>query len=280
MTESTFDRASSTSLRTYDEDCNRRWFYGLTDPIVQSEAMAIGTVLHARAEHWIQTNGEWPTIEQVRQMDGNYEPPSASLDAYPASWEKSDSMVEVLEDEKDEIFPQGLECLEVELDLEDFDLTLAGDIRAGGYIDVFDRERKIIYDFKTRGSLKYMPRTDAEFRANLQFSYYGAAAARALGWDEVTVKHINLLRGGSKVIVAGTTMPGFYLDAVWDYLDTDLVPRMKADADKDPSEIKRNPDACWKYGKKCPYYARCAKDGVAEVSFHAWAKRRGKRCTT
>lgn len=270
-------RISSTQLRTYDEDCARRWWYGRHDPIVQSEPMAIGTVLHARAEFWIANKGRWPTIEEVREMDGNYEPPSAALDAYPDSWEKSDSMAQALEDNQEDIFPDGLDCLEVELDLEDFDLTLAGDVRAGGYIDVFDRERKIIYDFKTRGSLKYMPRTDADFRGNLQFSYYGAAAARALGWDEITVKHINLLRGGSKVVVAGTTMPGFYLDAVWELLDTDLVPKMKADADKEAGEVRRNPDGCWKYGSKCPFYGQCAKDGTVEKSFHAWAKNRGKR---
>lgn len=256
------NRASSTRIGCY-LDCPRKFWYEHTvlgsRPVVANRPMAIGTVFHALVEFY-QTHGSWPSAEEFRALPGNYEAPHVAADLEEGIYEEAEEMAHFLASSRPDLLelPSGSS---VELNLEDWDLEFyPGGPAVGGYIDVFIPSERLIRDWKSRGSFRYMPRTLDDFMKNVQLCYYAAAAAYYHGWDSAVVEHVNVLRpskGGPLVEPIRFEIPGWYLQGVWEHLASSVVPGMvQTYGAKGPGSVSRNTAACWNYGR-CSHMAYC-----------------------
>ncbi len=291
-----FQRASSTSIRTF-MDCARKGAFayskgfevgdGLVTPIrvEVSEAMATGTVTHAVLE--LRFAGEEATEEAVRAMEGNYEDPHEALDAFSDSdlfsvaLETADTVGEDVRGWLEDYFGAEIVSAEIEFDLEDHEVFFEAGPAAGGYIDLLlelSDGRLVVWDWKTRSRLDYIPRTEAEFRADPQLCYYAAALLQArpdlAEYDSIVVGHGNLLRadcsGGPKAVPVHAEIPTWYLQGVWTHLEGVAAEMVEA-MGKHPTESPRNRGACYKYGP-CPHLEYCQTGGQEFTSAFDWAK--------
>lgn len=263
-------RVSSTSLGTY-LTCPRTYAYELAngEGKTANEAMSFGTLVHACIEYRLAHDGRWPTWDQVVSMKGNYDDPRQALIAFPKLWEEVEQFMAEVEPET----YVGNGRFEIERNLEDFDLRACdGAILCGGYIDLWDPNTNTMWDWKTRSSLSYAPKTREDFLNNPQLVYYAAAVAQALDLDGLRVGHVNLIRPSkwkpkvSKVAVYSHYISRWYLDAAWHVLTEDILPKMLAvkravvpgDRDSAVAASERNPSACYKYGKNsCAHIRYC-----------------------
>ena len=241
---------SSTALNQY-LDCPRKWYltYVRGHKTQVSKPMAVGTVTHAILE-WYLTKGYWPNESGVRSMAGNYQPPREALEAFPTIFKDALTMAQCV--------PEDWLVGVPEVALEDWNLTLGG-VKLRGYIDAFLPERLLVRGYKPRGSFRYMPRLPSEFRENIQLCLYAAATRQQYGWDSVTIQHGNILRvdkGGPKFVEAGITLDGWFLDEVWEHLDTVVVPDMMAGLAHGKEAYHEEQEACYKYGA-CQFITRC-----------------------
>lgn len=257
------NRVSSTSIGAYVQ-CPRKFWYRYRDenPLeqAQNEAMAVGTVFHAFME-FRASKGRWPTDGEFAAMKGSYDDPIESVRKFPKSKEQGFHMAQYVLREHPEILDVfTTEGVELEKPLDDFGLVLDGDVVASGYIDVYIPATHTIRDYKTRGSMRFTLRTDEDFRADVQQSYYAAVVARATGWDHIHVEHVNVLRPPNEgVEVIGVDLPIPYLRMVWEDLDKKVVPAMKALAStKCEEDVPVNRGACWNYGQ-CQFYGICGQ---------------------
>lgn len=192
-------RISSTRLPKQG-GCYRAAAFGLTRNIQSNEAMAFGSVVHAAIEHRLN-EGDWPELAQMLVIPGNYEDPAVSMLDYPGVWHEAEGMFPWLEDNViDLVNNVSVQC---EVDVEGWATRPPPGITFGGYIDALEADVMRITDWKTRSSFAYAPR-GADFANDVQLRYYAALACRALGWPEVTVRHVNILRpskGGPALLI-------------------------------------------------------------------------------
>lgn len=268
-------------------DCQRRAVFEFGDhPVQPSYAMAVGTVTHAILE--LRFKGKRGTLKQVEAMKGNYDDPIVAIQAYPdedvygIARETADVVGMDVRGYLEEFFGASIRNYGLEFDLETRpDLILADGVDAGGYVDgVFELSdgRVVVWDWKTRSRLDYIPRTEADFRADPQLCYYAAALAKTRtaygGRDSISVGHGNLLRadcsGGPKAAPILAEIPTWYLASVWDYLGG-IADQMKVVMAGPAHEAERNPNHCYKYGP-CPHMGYCQSGDRPRKSFFQWAK--------
>jgi hypothetical protein len=255
------NRVSSTSIGTFIT-CPRKFWYRYREllpahPQEVNEAMATGTVFHAFME-FRASRGRWPTDGEFAEMKGSYDDPIEAVRRFPRSKAAGFTMAQRVLAQRPDLVEFD-EDTELEHPLDAFGLTL-GDVAASGFIDVFFPSRRLIRDYKTRGSFRYMPRTPEDFRADVQQSYYAAAVAGANGWDSIQVEHVNVMRPdkGEGIEVVTVEIPVSYLKGVWTHLDETVVPEMRRLAEEvaDEKDVPVNRGACWTYGK-CPFFGIC-----------------------
>lgn len=251
------DRLSSSPLGAFLA-CERRFWEEYKPgrhPVVPNEAMAFGTIFHALAEFRLQRR-RWPTRGEFDKMKGNYEDPRVAAKSYPGLYEEALAAAQQVLAEQPELFEMPEGGL-VEVPLEGWGLTLGG-VPAKGFIDLFVPQKQKIIDWKTRKSLRFGPKSDADFRADAQLCYYAAAAALHHGWaGSVVVEHRNVQRNPVVVEVVEVELPVAYLRGVWEYLDTQLVPEMvEVYALDDQKAVPRRPESCFSKGP-CPHMAYC-----------------------
>lgn len=260
----TYKRISSTPLGAYI-DCPRKFWYEhgavRPHPVQANPPMAVGTCFHALVEFYQTHNNRWPSHREFEQMKGNYDDPIEAVNRFGKSvldqaWE----MAFYMEEHRPDLLelPEGAS---VEFNVETLGIEFyPGGPVAGGYLDVFIPEQRLIRDWKCRGGFHYVPRTPDDFMKNVQLCYYAAIMAFHFGWDSVTVEHVNILRpdrGGPEILPIQYELPAFYLQGVWAHLVETVVPEMvAAHAEPDELEIERNIIACFKYGK-CSHYTYC-----------------------
>lgn len=264
-------RVSSTPLGKM-LDCPRKFWYGARElkPQIEtktSKEMAFGTIFHAFLEHRA-IKGRWPTKGEFADMKGSYDDPIEAATRFPAQYKAAFAAAQHLLSVRPDLAEFDDDC-ELEKPLDDFGLEIGG-VTASGFIDVFFPSRRLIRDYKTRGSFGYIPRTIEDFHADSQLCYYGAAVAFAMGWDSITVEHVNVLRpkkpsDAHAIEVVTHALPVGYLRGVWEYLDTQVVPDMKrlAETVADEVDVPVNRGVCWKYGK-CDHFNYCGADSTEE----------------
>jgi hypothetical protein len=258
-------RVSSTPLSKYI-GCPRRYWYGWREllpaiPTETSYQMAFGTIFHAFME-FRATKGRWPTKGEFAKMKGSYDDPIDAVNKFPEQYEPALRTAQYVLANHPEIIDFD-DDVELEKPLDDFGLMF-GDVTASGYIDVFQPSRRKISDYKTRSSLQLCPKTLDDFMGDPQQCYYGAAVARAMGWDSIIVEHINVLRpdkGGPEVFVVAVELPGWYLSGVWEIMDSEIIPDMKNMVEniENEAEVPVDRSCCFKYGK-CQFYSICGAD--------------------
>jgi len=251
---------SSTRLQTYFT-CPARWYYQYIEgdgSIEPNEAMAVGTVFHAIQEFRIE-RGWFPNEMDIRRLDGNYEPPSAAMNAFPDAWPTAMGMARKV-GLPDEIPKTGVE---VEVALEELGLNIHG-ITVTGYFDLLHEEGQHILDWKTRKRMDYAPRTLEDFMAQAQPLYYPAAARKAFGWEQVRFTHLNVLRPNGTYRPVSVVFDAHILDTFWAHLVDTIVPAMINMAEG--GELETDEKACWKYGARCPHWGPC-QNPVSDTSF-------------
>lgn len=226
-------------------------------PLVTSEPMAFGTVFHALAEFQM-VRGRLPSKVEFSKMKGNYDDPIDAAKAFPAVYDQAVETIQYLLDTTPELFDVP-DSAEVEKPLDDFGVEIGG-MLAQGYIDLFLPDDRKISDWKTRGGLHYVPRTQEDFRADPQLCYYGAVVAYAMGWESITVEHRNVLRpdkGGPTLLVVEVELPAFYLRGVFEHLDKTLVPKLIETLETpDKLDVPRRIENCFAKGP-CPHLSYC-----------------------
>lgn len=229
-----------------------------------SQAMAYGTVFHACVEFYAE-RGRWPARSDLWKMTGNYSDPRDAVRAYPELW---DNVRRYFDYEPVEAMARAdFEGSAIaEKPLADYGLTLAGGrVLATGFFDVLDVENQTIRDWKTRSSFRYAPITAEDFHDNVQLAYYAAALAQVYpDWDYVIVQHRNVLRPREQATdrldhaVYEARIDRWYLDRVWEHLDTVVAPAYyEAMTRPDIEALAARPEACYMYGTPCPYMATC-----------------------
>jgi hypothetical protein len=303
---SDFGRVSSTPLTTWG-DCNRKFAFQFqpTEYMRQvgatfqpNEAMAIGTLIHAVLEWRGENSGAEPTIEDIRTMEGNYDPPSKAMDDFPRAWKVAqDTLAELPELQnpvtrvlRDLNIPVPYEFIN-EFDAERLGIEVDG-VTCGGYVDLllypasqanWGKYPIIVWDWKTRGSLRYAPMHAADFRQNVQLCYYPALIVAA-GMHRhpktgkvapVVVGHGNIIRKKRgvkpKYIPRHAALPTWFLEDAWQGFEADIR-AMKAALEGPASAVTPNVDACFKYGR-CDYFSVCPSGGQPPTSFRDRLKR-------
>lgn len=261
-------RVSSTSLTTF-LDCPRKWIYNhfsRPESFVVSYPMAVGTLFHAIQEWRMTHNGQTPSLNRVKLMDGNYDPPSQALVDHPSAWEEAVEMARVYPPDRwfDEC-PLDPEHRVIEASVDDWSIISRpdlGGVLLGGYIDVLDRHLFRISDWKTRGGFRYAPETFQEFLDDVQLCYYAALAARQYEWPYAVVRHLNVQRTskGKASEEALHEIPRWFLDGVLDTIEQEVIPQMieayKTYSEEGSAYVTRNSAACFKYGG-CPHRTEC-----------------------
>lgn len=248
-------RLSSTTL-TQAIECPALWYFENIDPDaksqITSEAMAVGSIVHAYIEHKLKT-GYWPTPSQLKAMPATYETPAEILARFPKADELARATLRGLN--PDDYLPEGTKI--PEQPLADFEIEAAG-IPVFGTMDVWCPDARTIVDWKVRGNFKYAPKSGVDFRENVQLCYY-AAAVHQFSPGPVSVRHVNLWRGGGHApLVVEVTLDEWFLDAVWDEVCTKFVPSMKIWATKRRGEVPTTETRCYKYGVPgCPHMNYC-----------------------
>lgn len=271
-------RVSSTQLGRHLQCPRAYWYYrrledGGNDVFRKNEKVAWGSIFHAIAEFY-GLRGRLPALSEFDEMEGTYDNPGEVRARHPHLYKPAmDTFLWMLE-HRDDLFdlPEGARF---ELPIAEWGLTCGG-VPAEGVIDVYIPSNSghtvTIRDYKTRGSFNFMPKTAADFRADVQQCYYAAAVAKA-NPDvlQVVVQHVNVLRpdsGGPDVVVTQARLPRWYLMGVWEFLDSTVVPDMERyDKIDDEMEIPRDKTACFRYGQ-CRFFKTCLAHKDEATDFH------------
>jgi len=257
------NRTSSTPQGAYDR-CPRDFWYQnrprAPKPVQPNAAMAFGTVFHAFME-FRGHRGRWPTKGEFTSMTGTYDDPIDSIRRFPKVYAPALHSAQWLYANRPDLTTFD-DDVEFEKPLDDFGLMLGDGVTASGYLDVFLPSRRTIRDYKTRSSFSYCPRTLDDFMQDSQQCYYGAAVAKAMGWDSIRVEHVNILRpekGGPDVLQVGVELPIAYLEECWEKLDLQTIPDMvQLLTLTDERDVPVSRGACWRYGK-CQHFDYCGQ---------------------
>lgn len=231
-----------------------------------SKAMLYGTLFHACVEFYVE-RGRWPSRGDLWRMTGSYSDPREAVMAYPELWAEVGRYFDYAPLLEDLAEIRAKKTYIVEKPLADFGLTLAGgQVEATGFFDLLDLENRTIEDWKTRGDFRYAPITAEDFHDNVQLAYYAAALAQVHpDWPDVTVRHRNVRRPSEKspslgLVTYEATIDRWFLDAVWKRLDEEIAPAyLDALTREDIEPLGARPEACYMYGKRCPFASPCAK---------------------
>lgn len=260
-------RVSSTPLGAF-LTCPRKFVYSLSRPFELNRAMAMGTIFHAIQEYRLLNEGRWPSKRAVYAMKGNYDDPKHALIHFPDVW--GPAMIMAQEAPIEEVLPPAPidpEHRIVEFALDALDLRACdGEVKIGGYLDVFDKHTRTIRDWKTRGSLQYAPETIQDFLDNPQLVYYASAVAHKFDWPDVTVQHLNVTRPRGKsnfvqVKPISQILPRWFLEEAWAVFQGEILPAMyeawkTAQAHGEDYVPRAGGEACFTYGP-CQHIRNC-----------------------
>ncbi len=196
-------------------------------------------------------------------MEGNYEDPIEAihrLSAQMIQWADNYKTYEPLLRYID--FLRAQPGTRAEVPLAEFNLSFCdGQIEATGFFDGWVPAHCTIVDWKTKSRSsysRYAPKTEGDFRRTVQLAYYAAAARQAVGWEDVYVCHVNLLRQATPHMeVHGARLDGWYLDRVWEQMEDEIMPEyLDILGTEDVFDVDANVNACFNYGG-CEHRAYC-----------------------
>lgn len=267
-------RLSSTPIQTF-LSCPRKWFFSQVDPkALNSEAIRFGKLQHALLEatylNFYETPEPGPLWNAVRNLDdGDYGGvDDLLLDEDLCQW--AENIYYKVMESPDAQYLFGVEDLQVEADVTTLGVTMGrSKIPCRGRKDIFFRDQdgvRVIWDWKTRGDLKYAPFTDDEFRKSPQLAYYACVEHHANPEPQgIKVVHGNILRDSGRLIRYETHFGVDYLEQMYLYFDQHLVPAMEdawIQGQEHVAQVEADETGCFKYGK-CAYYAKCPANAEA-----------------
>jgi hypothetical protein len=269
-------RISSTPIGDF-VGCPRRWAYShlVGYETRKNENMAIGTLMHAALEFYYAGNMRFPDEAELRQMEGNYDPPSLSIDLFG----RSAFVLATTMAERAVALCADLGVIgRPEVAIADMPgLPVVPGFSFHGVIDLLDDSdprNPVIHDWKSRGSFRYAPHTVDEFATNPQLNYYAAILAmRDPQIESVTIRHCNVLRvhtvppacpAGAELVSA--RLERWYLESSWLYMTTRIFPEMLAikaalEGGHFLASVERQVEACFDYGG-CTHMSYCQSGGT------------------
>lgn len=259
-------RISSTPIGTF-LDCKRKWYIRETEEDetkIDSEEIRFGSLAHAYMEAWGNNGFEIPEdwTQAAKDLpEGDY---GSILPLF-----HDENLVEkvikvctkAVEDRHLQEFVEGKEFIGTEIDLTPLKVTANG-IPIRGRIDLLMRCKETgtlcMIDYKTRGDLRYCPKKPDEFENNPQFALYGSTWHKKNPEEKgINVFHVNILRDSGRVAIYGTNYSPVYLEKMFRYFDSHLIPEMVETLNEERKEyVEPDYGACYKYGP-CPYIDKC-----------------------
>lgn len=241
MTSNKFSHLSASQINLFKDTCQRKWYEiyinGETTP--SSTALERGKIVHTHIENYLLKGIQPPqdTDEGLIASSG-----LALLPTY----------------EEGKVF--------VEYALDNFS-PLSPTIKFKGFIDclIIHDDYIEILDHKTTSAKKYML-TELDLMTNTQLIIYARHAMQAYPHAKFKLSHIYYLTSGKKhaekrsvEVDRDHVMKAF----------TDLVPTIKemiSAYDKQIESMTKNEQACFAYGQRCPFYSRCKRDSLNDLT--------------
>ena len=264
-------RLSSTPVGSF-LDCKRKWYLS-TDDLDQLTGVEIdfGSLGHAFLEVWADNDfvvpDDWVAAAK-EAPEGDYGTIAPLFENEKLVEKVLKTCLKVVQNPVLIEFLDQLEIIGTEVDLTPLGVEYGG-VLARGRIDLLCRHKEsgILYmlDYKTRGDLRYAPKSHDEFENNPQFALYSSV------WHQknpepkgLRVFHINILRDSGKIGIYGTHFEAEYLEKMARYFDKHLVPEM-VETFHIPESGMVEPDfgSCYKYGP-CPYIDTCGGYRLSE----------------
>ena len=238
--------------------CLRRWamaaVFGQTEP--PTEAQKKGTRLHMLVENWFRL-GVLP-----------------KQDTEEGSW--AQALINELPSPSPKVLPEmPVQCPSVFTRSRDTTPTESAapvEWIIPGTADLVDSGEQTLYDYKTTKNASYVP-SIAELLERPQRIAYAAALVHTLGWDEIICSWMYVCKDTGDVIPVATVETRAEVLERWHSICVPVVLSMIRVYTTQPKilDVDPNREACYSYGKPCPFIGTCidvhgAAKGVAVVA--------------
>jgi hypothetical protein len=238
---SKFSHLSASQINLFKDTCQRKWYEiyinGETQPT--SKALERGKLVHSYVEEYI-LRGTLPDTETEEGLIA-----TAGLAFLPK-------------------FEQGKVFVEHSLDAFP---PLSPTIKFKGFIDclIVGDDYIEILDHKTTSAKKYML-TELELMTNTQLIIYARHAMQAYPHAKFKLSHIYYLTSGKKYAEKRSVeVDREHIMKVF----TDMVPTIKSMIkayDQQIDDMEKNEASCFAYGQRCPFFLRCKRDNLNDLT--------------
>ena len=238
---SKFSHLSASQINLFKDTCQRKWYEiyinGETQPT--STALERGKIVHAHIENYI-LKGIHPPQDTDEGLIA-----TAGLAFLPK-------------------FEQGKVFVEHSLDAFP---PLSPTIKFKGFIDclIVGDDYIEILDHKTTSAKKYML-TELDLMTNTQLIIYARHAMQMYPHAKFKLSHIYYLTSGKKYAEKRSVeVDREHIMKVF----TDMVPTIKSMIkayDQQIDDMEKNEASCFAYGQRCPFYLRCKRDNLNDLT--------------